>query len=116
MDEWNFIAERKIREAMQEGAFDCLDGVGKPLDLAEDPFVDPSLRLAHRLLKNNGFAPEWIEDSKDIEGEIRWLRDHANLQPDELRVRVEALNKRILAFNLKAPHPSLHKRLFRLEP
>jgi hypothetical protein len=42
---------------MAEGAFDHLEGFGQPLNLEEDPFEDPSLRMAHRLLKNNGFAP-----------------------------------------------------------
>jgi hypothetical protein len=64
MDEWHFIAERKIREALEEGAFDHLEGAGKPLDLSENPFEDPSDRMAYRLLKNNGFAPAWIEEAK----------------------------------------------------
>ena len=63
MDAWHLIAERKIREAMEEGAFDHLEGTGKPLDLRENPFEDPSERMGHRLLKNNGFAPAWIEES-----------------------------------------------------
>ena len=56
MDKWENIAERKIREAMAEGAFDNLEGKGRPLNLEEDPFEDPSLRMAHRLLRNNGFC------------------------------------------------------------
>lgn len=54
MDEWEDIAERKIREAMAEGAFDNLAGMGRPLNLDENPYEDPSLRMAHRLLRNNG--------------------------------------------------------------
>ena len=45
MDAWNIIAERKILEGMEEGAFDDLEGAGKPLDLREDPFEDPSERM-----------------------------------------------------------------------
>ena len=59
---------------MQEGAFDDLEGTGKQLDLSENPFEDPSDRLANRLLKNNGFAPEWIEEAKEIEAESHRLR------------------------------------------
>ena len=47
MDQWHFIADRKIREAIAEGAFDHLEGAGKPLDLRENPFEDPSDRMAH---------------------------------------------------------------------
>lgn len=112
MDEWNFIAERKIREAMEEGAFDHLEGAGQPLDLHENPFEDPSLWMAHRLLKNNGFAPGWIEEAREIEAESRRLRDQAAAPPDDFRSRVAALNRRIVAFNLKAPALSLHKRPF----
>lgn len=104
MDEWNFIAERRIREAMEEGAFEHLDGKGKPLDLEENPFEDPSLRMAHRLLRNNGFAPEWIEQGKEIEAERDRLRKSGeSISVDERRLLIAALNRRILSYNLKAP-------------
>ena len=70
MDEWENIAERKIREAMAEGAFENLSGKGKPLDLEENPYEDPSTRMAHRLLRNNGFAPAWVEEAKDLQRAI----------------------------------------------
>ncbi len=103
MDEWQFIAERKIREAMEDGAFDHLEGAGKPLDLSENPFEDPSDRMANRLLKNNGLVPDWIEEAKEIAAESRRLRALGELKTDELRSRVAALNRRILAYNVKAP-------------
>ena len=112
MDEWHFIAERKIREAMEDGAFDHLEGTGKPLDLEENPFEDPSLRMAHRLLKNNGFAPAWIEEGREIETESERLRAQAAAPGGDFQGRVAALNRRIVAFNLKAPAASLHKRPF----
>ena len=74
MDHWENIAERKIREAMSEGAFDNLTGKGRPLNLEENPYEDPSLRMAHRLLRNNGFAPAWVEEAKDLahrSGDVR---------------------------------------------
>ena len=108
MDEWNFIAERKIREAMAEGEFDHLDGTGEPLDLNENPFQDPSLRMAHHILKNNGFAPAWIEESREIDAEIRRLKAYPEVNA------IQALNRRIAAFNLKAPVVSLHKRLLEI--
>ncbi len=112
MDEWRFIAERKIREAIQEGAFDQLEGRGKPLDLSENPFEDPSDRLAYRLLKNNGFAPEWIEEAKEIEAERRRLRAPGSDSNSDFQSRVAALNRRIALFNLKAPVSSVHKPRF----
>jgi len=114
MDAWYLIAERKILEGMEEGAFDHLEGAGRPLDLSENPFEDPSDRLANRLLKNNGFAPEWIEEAKEIEAESRLLRSRGEAMTDDLRSRVESLNRRILVFNLKVPAPSRQKRLFEI--
>ncbi len=115
MDEWQFIAERKIREAMEEGAFDHLEGAGKPLDLREDPFEDPSVRMANRLLKNHGLVPDWIEEAKEIAAEERRLRALESGTSEDVRERVASLNRRILAFNLKAPAASLHKRFFDVE-
>lgn len=111
MDAWQLVAERKIREAMEEGAFDRLEGTGKPLDLTENPFEDPADRIAHRLLKNNGFAPAWIEEAKEIEAESRRLRERGENSKPDFQGRVAALNRRIVSFNLKTPVARLQKRL-----
>jgi len=116
MDQWENIAERKIREALAEGAFDNLEGKGRPLDLSEDPYQDPSLRMAHRLLRNNGFAPAWIEEAKDLEHAIeKARRDLARATAgqrtlDEFRERIAEINRRILAHNLKTPSTQFHMR------
>jgi hypothetical protein len=113
MDPFRLIADRKIQEAMEEGAFDDLDGCGQPLPLEEEPFQDPSLRMAHRLLRNNGFAPAWIEEGKDIEAAIARLREdraRERITADEFRAQAQALNRRIFSFNLKAPTAAVHKR------
>ena len=115
MDVWCLIAERKIREAIEEGAFDHLEGTGKPLDLSENPFEDPSDRMANRLLKNNGFAPDWIEEAKEIAAESRQLRALGEITNDDAGSRVASLNRRILAFNLKAPASHLHTRFFEID-
>ena len=113
MDAFRLIADRKIQEAMEVGAFENLSGRGQPLSLEEDPFEDPSLRMAHRLLRNNGFAPAWIEEGKDIEIAIARLRDdraQARIGRDEFRREAAAINRRIFAFNLRAPSMAVHKR------
>ncbi len=71
---WDSLVERKIREAQKQGLFDDLPGKGEPLDLAENPFLDPSWRTAYNLLQNHGFAPEWIELDKEIRIELESLR------------------------------------------
>ena len=113
MDEWENIAERKIREAMAEGAFDNLAGMGRPLNLDENPYEDPSLRMAHRLLRNNGFAPAWVEEGKELEREIELAcRQLAAKQaPERFRQQIAAINRRILDRNLKTPSAVFHMRL-----
>ena len=112
MDKWENIAERKIREAMAEGAFDNLKGKGQPLDLEENPYEDPSLRMAHRLLRNNGFAPAWVEEAKDLERAIESAREDLarGLAPAAFRARIAEINRRILAHNLKTPSTQFHMR------
>lgn len=112
MDAWNLIAERKIREAMDEGAFDGLESAGKPLDLGESPFADPSEWMAHRVLKNNGLAPPWIEEAREIEAEVTRLRTPGAVRPGERSARIAALNRRIQAFNLTVPATGLQKLPF----
>jgi DnaJ family protein C protein 28 len=107
---------------MEEGAFDNLAGKGRPLDLEENPYEDPSLRMAHRLLRNNGFAPAWMEEAKDLEHVIeaarqdlaRALAGAGHLQRqrtlDAFRERIAEINRRILAHNLKTPSTQFHMR------
>jgi hypothetical protein len=113
LDKWESIAERKIREAIEAGAFDNLPSKGKPIELDIDP--DPSLWMAHHLLRVNGFAPSWIEESKDIDAAVsRFRSDLRNARwrsaaVDELRSLAAELNRRILTYNLKSPSPQVHK-------
>jgi hypothetical protein len=58
------IAERKIAEAAAKGEFDDLPGAGKPLDLDEDALVPEDQRMANRILRNAGFAPREVEESR----------------------------------------------------
>lgn len=121
-------AEKLLREAIEKGEFDNLPGKGQPLDLSENPFEDPDLRTVHRLMRNAGFAPAWIEARKEIdaqyeqarvklerawnlfgrqqtrEGLPEWER---NLR--EFRETAAELNQRIRLYNLKAPASVFHR-------
>ena len=114
MDKWESIAERKIREAIEAGQFDNLPNKGQPIELDTDP--DPSMWMAHHLLRINGFAPPWIEELKEIDALIhRWRADLEQAQRrqaglDDLRMQAAELNRRILTYNLKSPSARFHKR------
>src|ERR1051326_929140 len=97
---------------MEEGAFDNLEGAGRPLALDENPYEDPAERMAHRLMKNNGLAPGWIEEARELDAEARRLQeDHGRCTDAEFRRRAAALNRRIAAFNLKTPVRSEERRV-----
>jgi DnaJ homolog subfamily C member 28 len=122
MDKWESLVDRLVREAIERGEFNGLAGSGQPIDLSENPFEDPELRTVHRLLRNAGFAPAWIEERKDIDTELRRARDmlirarriygsDGRLQESpqwkraltEFRETAAALNRRVQMYNLKAP-------------
>jgi len=113
-DKWESIAERKIREAMEAGVFDNLPDRGKPIPLDVNPYEDPSLRMAHHLLRVNGFAPAWIEDGREIDESAArlklLLRDRSPRAAQEFRDRASELNRRILTYNLKCPSMQFHRR------
>lgn len=74
LEEWEDLVEQRIQEAMRQGVFDNLSLKGKPLRFEENPFLDPSEALAHRLIANQGFTLQWIEERKAIEAEIAAAR------------------------------------------
>ena len=104
---------------MEAGVFDNLPDKGKPIPLDVNPFEDPSLGMAHHLLRVNGFAPAWIEEARDIDQSAARLR--SILKPASTRALAEfrerglELNRRILTYNLKCPSTQFHKRSIDLE-
>jgi hypothetical protein len=97
MDAFEKIAERKIREAIQNGEFDNLLNSGKPIDLDEDCLIPQELRMAYRVLKNSGCRPPELE----IRNEIISLRSMINsLDDDKERMKkIRELNFKLLKLN-----------------
>ena len=110
---------------------DNLPGAGKPLNLQRNLFA-PEQDLAHQLLKDNDLAPAWIMERNDLLAAIKTLRTAVaagwarhrrefDLLPaardatsgrwyDMCRAwdaELAALNKRIVAYNLKRPGEQL---------
>ena len=117
------IADRKIKEAMDAGEFDNLEGKGEPLRIEEDPFTPVEIRVAHKLLKNANALPQWLQLEKDIEreratvlpyiergltavtrGKNRASREHlaARLR-SEVKERIDLVNTLILKYNEIVP-------------
>jgi hypothetical protein len=75
----SMIAEQRIAEAQQQGAFDNLAGAGKPLQLEDDSAIPEDLRMAYKVLKNSGYVPEEIAQRKEISN----LMDMLEKESDE---------------------------------
>lgn len=112
------LIDQQMAEAERAGQFRNLPGAGKPLDLGDDDGVPDELRVAHRMLKNAGYAPPWIELQKSIRDDQadldRWLALANRRWPSlgaveraQLRAehdsRLRAINKQITNYNLTAP-------------
>jgi DnaJ family protein C protein 28 len=129
MNRLESLTEKRLREAIENGEFDDLPGKGEPIDLKENPFEDPDLRVVHRLLRNAGFAPAWIEERKDIDAEVEaaqtklsraWtLFGAGGKAPSEaewersvkeFRENMAELNARVRIYNLKAPAVVFHRK------
>ena len=91
------IAEQRIREAIERGEFDNLEGRGKPLDLRDESWVPEDLRMAYKILKNAGCLPAELELRKEVMN----LRDLLHtIDDDQLRIKkIRELNFKLLKLN-----------------
>jgi len=111
------LVEQRIQQAMADGQFDNLPGQGKPLPLDDNPYQTAGQNLGFHLLKQNGYAPEWIERDKEIRQTLTaarakvqqaWLQ-HTEDSPAWEQVLLEfsetlkTLNRKIDSFNLMVP-------------
>lgn len=132
--------EEHLKKAMAEGKFDNLPGKGKPLHLDEsNPHADPEWELAYKMLKDSGYSLPWIEEIREIEGEIEvarkdlqlaWeLRQEApsgsqagsysaaewNRALSSFKEKLTVLNKRIRDYNLQVPNARFQRPGLNLE-
>lgn len=73
------IAENRILEAIEAGAFDNLRGKGQPLVLEDDSHIPPELRMVYKIMKMADCLPPELEMRQEI---IR-LQDLVASLPDE---------------------------------
>lgn len=69
------LMDEIFRDAQRKGEFSNLPGEGKPLKLDDDSHIPAHLRVAHKLLKDNDLAPEWIEQGRYLERQQTKLVD-----------------------------------------
>lgn len=94
------LAERQIREARDRGAFDNLEGTGKPIAHLDRPH-DDEWWIREKLKRENvSFLPPTLA----IRREVDLTREHLAQVSDEAAVRdlLESLNARIRRLNALA--------------
>ena len=125
--------EEIIQAAIQKGEFKNLPGEGQPLKLDPNAFSQDEWQLAHHLLKENGFAPEFIEIRQSIEADLEaaradlrracrwrkqarekgesedWVRSEFQRAQSQFRERITDLNHRIRDYNLIIPAQAFHR-------
>jgi DnaJ family protein C protein 28 len=128
-----------IRNAMEQGAFENLRGKGQPLNLDDNPNVDPEWQLAYHLLKQNGYAPEFIEQRQAIEMEVAtargalarswawreqaqagdedaaWVNGEWAKAKQRFAAVAEKLNEQIKSYNFSIPHDKLYRKPINME-
>lgn len=87
---------KQIKEAMERGKFSNLPGEGKPLKLDTNPFLTPQARMTNRLLKENGFAPRWVELGKEIR--------QRKAQLERVLINLKARRERLAALVQQYPY------------
>jgi hypothetical protein len=90
--------EKRIKEAIEAGEFDNLEGAGKPLDLDGYFNMPEDLRMGYSVLKSAKIVPEEVDRMKEISEMKEQIKSCADA--DKKRSLIKTLNEKILAFNL----------------
>ncbi|XP_006815121.1 dnaJ homolog subfamily C member 28-like [Saccoglossus kowalevskii] len=79
------LVEDLIRDSMEKGEFDNLEGAGKPLTRTDyNPMVDSMTHNLNKILINSGCAPDWVMLNGDVRKQIRDARKYLKLQRSRL--------------------------------
>ena len=98
MDAIAWIAEQRIREAIDQGFFENSPYRGRPVHLEEDASIPPELRMAFKILRDAGCLPPEVELRREI-GSLSELLD-AVVDPEERRRIRREINDRSLRLEL----------------
>lgn len=118
------LIDEQIRDAMRKGEFDDLPGAGKPLKLDDDAHTPDSLRMAHKILRDNDLAPDWMVQGRELDAQrdklVADAKRLARAKPGSAALAVlqdaaKQYNRQVLSYNLKVPRGVVHKRHFDLE-
>ncbi|MFZ6017279.1 MAG: DnaJ family domain-containing protein [Nitrospirota bacterium] len=107
MDIFAKIAEQRIREAIDNGEFENLEGEGRPINFDDETWIPEDLRIAYRILKNAGCTPPELELRNEI---INMCALMNTIDDDKERLKkLRELNFKLLKLNI------IRKKPFNLE-
>lgn len=125
------LIDEIILDAMRKGEFADLPGQGRPLQLDDEAYVPSHLRMAHKLLRDNDLAPDWIMQGRELEaaraalltslgraaGQYRQTKAAAPWHKALASARVDAerYNRQVTAYNLKLPRGVAHQAHLNVE-
>ncbi|MED1202263.1 DUF1992 domain-containing protein [Heyndrickxia acidicola] len=73
------LSEERIKQAQENGEFDNLPGLGKPLPKDDLAGIPEELRMAYRLMRNAGYSPE----EANLKQELMTIEDLIKHTKDE---------------------------------
>jgi hypothetical protein len=97
------IAEQRIRDALENGEFDNLEGHGKPIRFEDETWIPEDLRMAYRFLKNAGCIPPELEARNEV---VNLFSVMSTLDNDKERLKkIRELNFKLLKLNMTRKKP-----------
>ena len=102
------LAEKKIREAMEAGEFDRLEGAGRPVNLDAYFSTPEELRAGYAVLKNAGVLPAeagLLREINELKARLEGCRDAA-----EREKLVRSIGELTLKYNLLAERQRSKRR------
>lgn len=72
---WQRLIDRLIDEARERGEFDPQGTAGRRLTDDHGDVLEGDMYLANKVLKNSGYAPEFILLSQEIDADVQRLRE-----------------------------------------
>ncbi|MCD9188780.1 MAG: DUF1992 domain-containing protein [Pyrinomonadaceae bacterium] len=94
----NKFIEEQLRNAIEAGEFDNLEGAGKPLNLDAYFNTPEDFRVGYSVLKSSKFVPEEVERLKEI-GELREKLQNCKSEEEKQKIN-KILNEKNLALSL----------------
>ena len=81
-----YFVEDKIKKSIEDGEFDHLPGIGKPLDLKDDFLgLPPELKIVYKTLKNAGY----MDENEEIKHDALTIKDLLSRATDGMNNEID---------------------------